>query len=489
MTPNAIITLYRTRTVESRNCKGRPEMKSYYNRKKNSGFRQGAALIIAMIFIAVFSSFALAMLTMSSTNVQVADNHHQGNRALVNAHSGLEVMRYWLNDMTVSTNDLASARDALALSLTNASANNITVTSDDPTNPTTLTIAAVPLASQSNQTFNAVISQIDAQTLQLAVTGANGSISRQINVNFGFGSVASGIFDFGVATKGPLNLTGNARIVGVNSSSEANIYIESPYDNEALDMTGNAQIAGDVTIVNANGYVDLSSNCQIGGETGQDAIDNHVTTGANITELPVPNPTQFEQYATNIVDSSVSTSGNRSFENIRIVSGTNPTFNGNITITGIVYIDSPNLVIFSGNTTITGMIVAEGDLDAPNSQDQLRFDGNLSCQGVSQLPQTSQFDGLREKTGTTILAPGFDLTFTGNFSTINGAIAASGISFDGNARGTITNTIINYSADPMTITGNSRISIDRTNSVSSPAGFSGDTVLQFESDSYSESAP
>ena len=135
------------------------------------------------------------------------------------------------------------------------------------------------------------------------------------------------------------------------------------------------------------------------------------------------------------------------------------------------------------------MIVAEGDLDAPNSQDQLQFTGNLSCQDVSQLPQTSQFDGLREETGTFILAPGFDLSFSGNFNTINGAIAASGVSFTGNARGTFTNSTINYSANPMVITGNSRISIDRTNSVSNPTGFGGDTVLQFESDSYSESAP
>ena len=134
------------------------------------------------------------------------------------------------------------------------------------------------------------------------------------------------------------------------------------------------------------------------------------------------------------------------------------------------------------------MIVAEGDLDAPNSQDQLRFDGNLSCQGVSQLPQTSQFEGLREKTGTTILAPGFDVAFSGNFSTKNGAIAASGISFDGNARGTITNTIINYSADPMTISGNSTISIDRTNSTPSPAGFDENIILELETNSYFESA-
>lgn len=442
-----------------------------------------------MVFMVIFSSFAFAMFTMSSTNVQVADNHHQANRALANAHSGLDVIRYWLNNMSVAANDLVSVNDALVFNLATAGVTNITVAADNPTTPITLTIAAVPLDSQLSQTFSAVISQIDAQTLQLSVTGNNASLSRQVNTNFTLGSGASGIFDFGVATKGPLNLTGNARIVGVNNSAEANTYIESPYDNEALDMTGNSQIAGDVSVANADAYVDLTGNAQIAGETGQTTIDNHVTFGATSVEFPTPNPTQFQQYATNTVDSSVSTNGNKTFENIRIAAGTNPTFSGNITITGIVYIESPNLVTFSGNTTITGMIVAEGDLNAPNSQDQLHFTGNLSCQGVSQLPQSSQFDGLRDKTGTFVLAPGFDLSFSGNFNTVNGAIAASGISFTGNARGTITNTIINYSADPMTLTGNARISIDRSNSVAGPSGFSGQIILALEPDSYSEGAP
>ncbi len=461
-------------------------MKNRNYMKMNKDSRRGAILIVAMVFMVIFSSLAFSMLTMSSTNVQVADNHHQANLALTNAHSGLEVLRYWLDDMSVSANDLASVNDTLALNLATAGATNITVTADNPTTPTTLTIAAVPLDSQLGRTFSAVISQIDADTIQLSVTGNNGSVSRQVNTNFSFGSGASGIFDFGVATRGPLNLTGNAQIVGVNSSAEANTYIASPFDNEAVDMTGNTQIAGDVSIVNPDAYVDLTGNCQIGGETGQDAIDNHVTFGATSVEFPTPDLTQFEPYATNIVDSSVSTNGNKTFENIRIAAGTNPTFSGNITINGIVYIESPNLVTFTGNTTITGMIAAEGDLDAPNSQDQLHFTGNLSCQGVSQLSQSSQFDGLRDLTGTFILAPGFDLSFSGNFNTANGAVAASGISFTGNARGTITNTIINYSADPMTLTGNARISIDRSNSVAGPNGFSGRINLALEPDSYSE---
>jgi Tfp pilus assembly protein PilX len=250
--------------MKSRNCK-----------TKNSDFRQGAALIIAMIFMAVFSSFGLAMFTMSSGNMQVARIHLDGNRALESAESGLDVLRYWLDNLTVSGKDLSSVATALNARLASSGVTNISASLDDPQNPANLSIASVTLNSQTNQSFSAVISQIDTETLQLSVTGTNGSLSRQVNANFSFGSRPSGIFDFGVATKGPLYLTGNVSIHGVNNSAEANTYIESPYDNEALDMTGDSQIAGDVSIANANAYVDLTGNCRIGGETGQSAIDKN----------------------------------------------------------------------------------------------------------------------------------------------------------------------------------------------------------------------
>ena len=282
-------------------------------------------------------------------------------------------------------------------------------------------------------------------------------------------------------------MTGNVQIQVINSSSTNSVFIESLSNDEALEMIGNAQIQGDVSIVNPDAYVGLGGNCQIGGETGQDAVDNHVTFGADTVEFPTPDLAQFERFATNIIDSSVSTNGNKSFENIRITSSTDPNFNGNIDITGVVYIESPNHVIFSGNTTIIGVIVAEGDMDVPDSQDLLDFSGNLSCQGVSQLPQGSQFDELREMTGTFILAPGFHVSFSGNFETITGVIAASGVTFDGNARGTITNSVINYSDSPLAITGNSDLIIDRSNSVSNPSGFGNSIELVFDPGSYSES--
>ena len=42
---------------------------------------KGVVLVMAMIFIVVFSSLGVAMATFSNSNLQVADNLSKGNRA------------------------------------------------------------------------------------------------------------------------------------------------------------------------------------------------------------------------------------------------------------------------------------------------------------------------------------------------------------------------------------------------------------------------
>ena len=84
------------------------------------------------------------------------------------------------------------------------------------------------------------------------------------------------------------------------------------------------------------------------------------------------------------------------------------------------------------------------------------------------------------------MAPGFDVSFGGNFSTLSGAIAGNGITFHGNARGTIQGSVINYSDTAMTMSGNSDIFIDRSGVDQTPAGFENITILTYEQSSYSE---
>ncbi|GAH97279.1 unnamed protein product, partial [marine sediment metagenome] len=72
---------------------------------------------------------------------------------------------------------------------------------------------------------------------------------------------------------------------------------------------------------------------------------------------------------------------------------------------------------------------------------------------------------------------GFSVSFGGNFETLNGAIAANGIEFFGNAGGTIDGSVINYSGSPMTLSGNSDLFFNRSGTDQMPAGFGPEIIL------------
>jgi len=125
---------------------------------------------------------------------------------------------------------------------------------------------------------------------------------------------------------------------GVTVAVEASVYIDIAGKSgiEALSIVGNSQIAGDVSITNSDDYVTLQGKkAGIGGQTGQAAIDNHVFKGVPPTEFPVPDPHHFEQYVTNVINSSTNTTANATYENVRIVAGTNPTFSGKVKLAWI----------------------------------------------------------------------------------------------------------------------------------------------------------
>ena len=143
------------------------------------------------------------------------------------------------------------------------------------------------------------------------------------------------------------------------------------------------------------------------------------------------------------------------------------------------------MVSFTGNAEIHGLIVAEGDLGNPSETDYLDFGGTVDSYDVSTLP-SEEFGALTEQTGTFILAPGFRVYFRGDFGTVNGVIAASGVEFQGNAGGTINGSVINYSNDCMSLAGNTDLIFNRSGIEEVPAGFEPSVSLQFMPDSYYE---
>jgi hypothetical protein len=450
--------------------------------------KKGTALLMSMIILAILSAWAVSIYSMSGVNVQLAKNQQKANSARACAESGLDILRFWLGRVYMPGDTPASDRFSCLASFlqTDLAANSI---SNIPIALDVNNIAIggggspVVLYSSGGQYFSAEIQTTNnVDILQMDITGSSRAVKRIIRVNYNFGTRAHTVFDYGVATKGALELHGNIAMSGANIELDAGVYIECPNDvNNALSIIGNSQVAGDVHITNPDATIDLQGGqAAIGGETAPEAYD-HVFTGIPPTEFPVPDPTYFEHYVTNLYDpNNVLTE----YENVRIPAETDPIIFSNVTFRGIVFIETPNIVTFSGNTEITGIIVGNGDIDDNSGTNQIIFLGTVTSHPVTDLPE--EFGGLKDETGTFLMAPGFNASFGGNFDTLNGAIAANGIQFWGDAGGTIDGSVINYSDEPMELSGNNNLFFNRSGTTEMPAGFGPEIILYYVSDSYNE---
>jgi hypothetical protein len=443
--------------------------------------RRGAVLIISMIFVLIFSAIAVSMATLSGTNVQLASNQQKVNRALASSESGLEVMRYWLTNVTIPSSTPPSDYFGVIVDTMQDANNisNITVYDDG-------SIPPVALDSANGQGFEGeiIIDGNNPNILQVYTTGGGSEITRTIKVNYDIKPYEYPIFDFGLATKGPLHFLGNPTIRGINSNSEADIFIDSQ-NPLAMLVTGNTNFDGDISIGSATANVDFWGDVNIGGDTGQTAIDNHVTIGVESPEFPVPDTQHFQQFATgDVIKSSTDLTNSMVLTNATIKAGTDPNFLGNITIEGILYIKQPNIVIFSGNVDSRGMIVAQGDVSDAGTN-SISFLGNFE---TNPVPAGVQFDAIRQEEGSSILAPAFSVTFAGNFSALSGVMAVSGVHFTGNVNAIVEGTIVNYSENPTTVMGNATLNFDRSNNIKVPAGFDTHRILTYNPTSYEELA-
>ena len=444
-------------------------------------FREGSALIACTIFLVVFTALAVGMAAMSGANLRIADNQREANSAFASAESGLEVVRYWVDQVRMPSSTpvadyLSTAISNLQTELAANGIENVHINSDG-------SIPAVVINALGGQSFSGQVSidPADPAVLRLLVIGASHNATRSIRVNFHIEPYRFPIFNYGMATKGALQFPQNPTLTAMTENWEADIYVESANNIMAVQIGGNTNFAGDIDIGNPLGNASFGGSVQIAGEYGQDAIDHHVTVGADPVEFPVPQTATFQHYATGpVIGPTTNLSNSMTLTNASIQAGTNPTFLGNITIQGILYIQSPNVVRFTRNVSLQGLIVAGGDVSNPGSN-SIGFEGNFASSGY---PTGAQFDALRAEQGSSIVAPGFGVSFTGNFSSVNGVLAASSLYFSGNASATVKGTMISYSQDATRVDGNISMNFDRAQMVEIPAGFDLLRVLKYQPTSY-----
>lgn len=443
--------------------------------------RRGIALIVSMIFVLVFSALGLSMAAMSGTNVQLADNHRKISRAFGSAESGLEVMRYWLDPVIMPSTTpvsgyLSTIVDSVQDELASNYISNIVLSDSGYVPP-------VMLDSSIDSSFRAFM-WIDPNlpaVLKLYVRGSSGNVSRRLRTNFIIGPYEHPIFNYGLATKGPINFVNNPTLTGVTDNWEADIYVEASGATTAITVGGNTNFDGNISIGNPDATVDFHGDVMIGGEHGQPAIDNHVTFGADAVDFPTPDAEHFRPYATGpTMNGTEDLTKGITLTNTTIPADMDPNFEGTVTIEGILFIEAPNKVNFGSNVMLKGIIVAAGDLENPGTN-SLTICGNF---GTAPYPSDFIFDPIRHETGSSIIAPGFSASFEGNFSTLEGVMAVSGIHFSANCNALIKGTIISYSDSPAVVEGNVTMNFDRISSSKIPAGFDTYRVLHYDPSSY-----
>ena len=429
--------------------------------------RRGIALLLTMIFLALFACLAVAIVTASDANLTIARNRIESWQAAAFAETGVQLARQSVGGVTVpGTHNAADVHNAIVTQLRSVFTGSHMVNSSGISADTGgVTVPTITVARPDGRigTINLNILSSggaqDATTITVSSTGRFGGACRTVTYNMTVQRGRSVFQDYGIASKSAVQMTGNASLTGANNPHEATVLSATYSTTNAVQLTGNVNVAGDVAVCNPDGDIRKTGNINIGGQQ---------IIGAPEPEWPQVDITPFTSYATNV--RSTGASANITLSNIRIPPNSNPTFSGTTTIYGVVYIQSPNKVTFSGNVTMIGAIVCDTPEVYNLTNNKIKFTGNVSSQGVESLPTGAQYDGLRDLTGSFLLAPGFSAQFAGNSTVVNGCMVASEFKFTGNSGGRIKGGVVNLADSSFQMTGNSPLIIDKNGFPEDPAG-------------------
>jgi hypothetical protein len=334
--------------------------------------------------------------------------------------------------------------------------------------------------------FRADISQSGALlVVKVTAHDRTGSVSRAIQMNYQLVETPSSIFNYGMATKGALSLSGGV-LKGIPDATRGSYLSTTGATNTPLTMSGSATVTGDVYFTNPNGAV--SGSGSIAGTTDTTQWPQHIHAGTPAPEFPTVDPSPYVSYMNSTAMTIISASTSATpLSNIRIKAGTNPSFSGGGTINGLIYIEAPNKVTFSGGTHITGVIVVS-DPNETTSTNAITFSGGGVVQGPENLP--ASYGALTTMTGVSVLAPNFGLTLTGGSATFGGSVFAKSVSLSGGSGGSVSGSVIAYGGANTTFSGGSGFTFTNVGSATIPtAGLHFSGRFTPIADSYSEPVP
>jgi hypothetical protein len=419
------------------------------------------------------------MLASTSLNLSRCEHMKDALSAQLSAESGLEFMRMSFTKLRMpeeTDGDTFMGRLSSGLSdILDETANvGSQVVSYNGS------VISLPAVSVGDTSFVCTITALtpDAGGIprcRLTSIGSCGQASRTVSLDLRMSGVSAGAFNYAIASKGGISVSGSATIDGMTSSKDANI-LSISQSALAISVGGSATVGGDLFLT-AEGEDSVylqGGGLSVGGTSDiNEIVDNHVHRLPEEPDFPAVDLTPFSALATTVIDSNTDLSGpGLVVNNARIAAGTNPEFKQDTVINGVLYVESPNTVTFKSKAVLNAIVVTE-DATGQAGPNSLEFKGQVQAPGVDALPDTAEFQDVKAQSGTIILAPGFGVQFCGGVNSINGTIAADQFSFLGNSNisGEIAGTIIGLSSKDLVMQGNATILINKQDSNNTPAGF------------------
>ena len=433
---------------------------------KNHKSRRGAAYFLALILMVMMGMLAMTMSHSSVMDLTKTANHQDSTNSRMAAESGLSLSLYWIRNLRIPGSTTESTF-ATNLATVLGDTLNSTYTLAGQSVYASEGVVIVPEINLPYGSFESRFSYISADRARLQVKGMyNGSISY-ICMDLLMEKRRPMVFDFGLASMGQILISGNSQIVGLNDTKEGSILSATESHDDAIHVEGSAVISGDLYTSGEDTYAVVSGSPTIGNTSDPSEWSAHLHCGVDVPpDFPELDASGIIPLATNVYTGSEGDV----LSNIRIPAGTNPTFNHDMVLNGVIYVEAPNKVNFEGKATLNGIIVTEAD-HPDLSACELNFRGNVDAYGVEVLPDTAEFAAVKEQTGTFILAPGFAVSFAGHVDAVNGSIAADQLTFLGTAEGIIRGSVIGLEDVQTVVGGNVVITIDKANQDPDPAGF------------------
>jgi hypothetical protein len=418
------------------------------------GRRRGIVCVIAMVFLMLFVILAMGFYAATAMSSQLANNERATSAAQVAAESGMQYVRYHMACLDIPADkpaDQVFSEVYRQLKLRMIGTGNLG-TRGIGYDGRTITIPSDPtgyiVLNESGSGYRAQITDGGPGMLVVKVTGSHkcapSGLGRAIEVEYVWENWPSPVFDYAVASRGKVQLksTASTNITGTPASSAS---VLSTSGATPSIVTGGGPIDGGLGVMVNKSQVSLGGGAVGGMTDNADILARSVTVLDAAPPFPSVDTTVFKAFATNVY------SGATHQKNVRVPPNTNPSFRGGDVVDGVLYIESPNNVVFSGSATINGLIVFENK--GTPADNVLDFRGNVS---PAAIPDTAEFAALRLKAkGLALAAPTAAVTMSGSVNaSVTGTVIANRLTLGGSADLVIRQgSLISLGGDATTIEG------------------------------------